>query len=112
MKYKLVFAAMMLASIYSQDATAQKKEIIISGTVTSAEESLPLEGVVIVEKETKNITGTMPDGQFSLTVKPEDTIIVRFDGYETKKIKITSETFYQIILKRTTNTEKSEIKPD
>ena len=112
MKYKLLLVTMIIALLYSQHLAAQKKHIVISGTVTSAEESWPLEGAVVVEKGTKNITGTMPDGQFSLSVESEDTIIVRFDGYETKKIKITSETYYQIILKRGTNTEKPEIKSD
>ena len=103
---------MITALLYCQHLNAQKKHIVISGTVTSAEESLPLEGAIVVEKGTKNITGTMPDGQFSLSVMPEDTIIVRFDGYETKEIKITGETYYPITLKHSGNPEKLKAKID
>jgi hypothetical protein len=103
---------MTIASLFSEYATAQKKNIIISGTIISAEESLPLEGVTIAEKGTKNITGTMPDGQFALSVAPEDTIIVRFQGYETKEIKITNETYYQITLKHVSDPEKLMAKID
>jgi hypothetical protein len=110
MKYKLLLAAMIVTSLFSEYATAQKKQVVISGTVTSAEGSLPLEGAVIAEKETKNITGTMPDGQFSLSVVADDTIIVRFDGYETKEIKITAETYYQIALKHKSNSGKPATK--
>jgi carboxypeptidase-like protein len=112
MKYRLVFAVAILVSLCGQHATAQKKNIVISGTVITAEGSLPLEGATIAEKGTKNITGTMPDGQFALSVSPEDTIVVRFDGYETKEIKITNETYYQITLKHLSEPEKLKSKID
>jgi hypothetical protein len=41
----------------------------------------------------------MVDGQFTIPVQGNDTIEVRLDGYETREIKITSETYYQITLK-------------
>jgi|HubBroStandDraft_6_1064221.scaffolds.fasta_scaffold2794856_1 hypothetical protein len=112
MRYKLLAAVMIVAELYSGYAAAQKKNVVISGTVISAEESLPLEGVIIVEKGTKNITGTMPDGQFALSVAQEDTIVVRFEGYETKEIKITNETYYQVSLKHAANPEKPKAKID
>src|ERR1700683_511320 len=99
MKCKLLLAALALASLYSEQGIAQKKHVVISGTVTSAEESLPLEGAIVVEKGTKNITGTMTDGQFYLSVEPEDTIVIRFDGYQPKEIKVTKETYYPVTLK-------------
>jgi hypothetical protein len=111
MRYKLL-TVMIIASLFGEHAAAQKKHIVISGTVITAEGSLPLEGAVIKEKGTNNITGTMPDGQFALSVSPEDTIVVRFDGYETQEIKITNETYYQITLKHVVSSEKSDMKID
>jgi TonB-dependent starch-binding outer membrane protein SusC len=112
MRIKLLSAVMIATLLYSGNAAAQQKHIVISGTVTSADESLPLEGATIAEKGTKNITGTMPDGQFALSVAPEDTIVVRFDGYETKEIKITGALYYQITLKHAETTEKLTPKID
>ena len=78
---------------------AQNKETIISGRVTSAEDASPLEGATLLVKGTKNLTGTMPDGAFSLPVAPNDTVvIVSLMGYETKEIKVTKEPFYEIVL--------------
>jgi aspartate 1-decarboxylase len=75
------------------------KETIISGRVINNDDSSPLEGATVVVKGTKNITGTMPDGAFSLLVSKNDTVlIVSLNGYETKQIKITNETFYEIVL--------------
>jgi hypothetical protein len=99
MRTTLMAAVVIWATLYSVKAAAQQKHIVISGTVISADQSQPLEGATIAEKGTKNITGTMPDGQFAISVAPEDTIVVRFDGYETKEIKITGALYYQITLR-------------
>jgi hypothetical protein len=82
----------------------QAKQIIISGTVLNAVDASPLEGATVVVKGTKNITGTMPDGAFSLIISQNDTVFtVSRDGYETKEIKITKETFYEVTLKSAAN---------
>jgi hypothetical protein len=82
----------------------QVKQTIISGTVLNAVDSSPLEGATVVVKGTKNITGTMPDGAFSLLISQNDTVLtVSRNGYETKEIKITKETFYEVTLKSAPN---------
>jgi CarboxypepD_reg-like domain len=84
-------------------AFSQSKETVISGRVTCADDSSPLEGVLIVVKGTKNLTGTMPDGAFSLPVSQKDTVLlVSLAGYETKEIKLGKENYYEIGLKHTT----------
>ena len=99
MKHMLIIAIMIFASLRGKQADAQKNSFVISGKVISADESSPLEGVTITVKGTKNITGTMPDGQFSMSVVVDDTITVSLEGYETKEIRITKETYYEIALK-------------
>jgi hypothetical protein len=82
----------------------QVKQTIISGTVLNAADSSPLEGATVIVKGTKNITGTMPDGAFSLLISQNDTVLtVSRSGYETKEIKITKETFYEVTLKSAPN---------
>lgn len=76
------------------------KQTIISGIVKSSDDSSPLEGATITVKGTKNVTGTMPDGAFSLLVSRNDTVMIAsLNGFETLEIKITKESFYEIILK-------------
>jgi len=99
MKYMLILAIMFFASFRSKQAIAQKNQFVISGKVISADESSPLEGATIILKGTKNVTGTMPDGAFSLSATTDDTLVVSLSGYETKEIKITNETYYEIALK-------------
>lgn len=75
--------------------------VLISGKVSCEDDSSPLEGAIISVKGTKNVTGTMPDGAFSLELSAADTILlVSLSGYETKEIKINKETYYEISLKR------------
>jgi hypothetical protein len=73
---------------------------IISGKVKSTEAYSPLEGAAVVSKGSKNITGTMVDGAFSMFVSEKDSVlIISLDGYETKEIKLTEEIFYEVVLK-------------
>jgi hypothetical protein len=101
MKPVLIYSISLLFSLYNLDVSAQDKNIIINGKVISFEESFPLEGVGIVVKGSKNVTGTQSDGSFTLSISPEDKILViSHDGYETQEIKITGSRDYEIVLKR------------
>jgi len=99
MKYKIIMLILAIL-FFAGRIHAQKNALSISGKVISAEDSYPLEGVTIQVKKTKSITGTMQDGAFSLNVAKGDTITISFDGYETKEIVVSDETYYEIQLKR------------
>jgi hypothetical protein len=107
----LILAIMFFASFRNKQAMAQKNQFVINGKVIRADESSPLEGATIVLKGTKSATGTMPDGAFSLSAATDDTLVVSLDGYETKEIKVTNETYYEIALKHSNSltTAKKEI---
>lgn len=78
----------------------QVKETIISGKVICGDDLSPLEGVTILVKGTKNITGTMIDGDFTLSVTKKDSILIAsLNDYETKEVRITNDTYYEITLK-------------
>jgi len=83
-------------------AQVNKGSLVISGKVTSFEESLPLEGVSVVVKGSANTTGTQADGTFTLLVAPVDTIlVVSLAGYETQEVKTSGKNKqYDIVLKR------------
>ncbi len=95
----LIIATMILALLSSKQALSQKTPLVISGKVISDDESYPLEGATIAVKGTQSITGTMPDGAFTLSAAPDDTLIISLSGYETRKIKITKDTYYEVALK-------------
>lgn len=90
--------------IYAADAHAQESTITISGKITSFEESLPLEGVTVQAKGGKTITGTLPDGSFSLAiVTTEKTLVISLAGYEKQEIPVTNKREYNIVLRRSNN---------
>jgi len=100
-----IFAAVTVFSGLA--VMAQEKTRIISGTVITFEESSPLEGATVIIKGKKDITGTMPDGTFTLPVSETDTVIVvSLPGYDSKDVKITNQGFYNIVLKKNTSVEK------
>jgi hypothetical protein len=105
-KMKKVFANALLLFMlgYTIPAMAQSKPVTINGKITSFEESLPLEGVSVRVKSNKTSTGTQADGTFSLSVLPDEKILlVSLPGYEKKEIPITNAREYDIVLKRVNN---------
>ncbi|GAB4345243.1 MAG: TonB-dependent receptor [Flammeovirgaceae bacterium] len=74
---------------------AMAQERIISGTVKD-ENGQGLPGVSILIKGTQNGTSTDPTGQYKLSVKPEDVLIVSYLGYLTQSIPVGTNTTLDI----------------
>lgn len=102
---KLISTGLILFAIFACNVMyAQSKNIILSGKVTSFEESLGIEGVLIEVKGTKKNSGTQADGTYSIIVSPEDKILVfSLEGYQTQELVLPSAKGYDIILKRNGN---------
>ena len=110
MKQLLSISLIFLSTLnpFSVHAQANSSSIIISGKVTSFEESLGLEGVLISVKSTDKSTGTQADGTFNISVSPDDKMLVfKLDGYQTEEITISPKRNYDIILKRNGNSISS-----
>ena len=76
-----------LCIICSLGAIAQAQQVV-TGTVISQADNMPLIGATVQEKGTSNGTITDIDGTFSLSVRsPESLLIVSFIGYADKEIK-------------------------
>jgi TonB-linked SusC/RagA family outer membrane protein len=72
---------------------------MISGTVTSAEDQMPLPGVNIIVEGTNYATVTDFDGNFSLDVpKFGATLLISYLGAKTQTIDIDTQTDFNIIL--------------
>ncbi len=71
----------------------------ISGTVTGADDGLPLIGATLQIEGTGKGTVTDIDGHYTLQVGESKTITVSFIGYERQRIAITAATQYDVVLK-------------
>ncbi len=79
--------------------TGQQQNRVITGTVIDSEDGLPLPGVSVKIKGTTTLAVTTTEGNFKLTVKPEDkTLVLNYLGYAAKEVAITSSNTYKITL--------------
>lgn len=107
--YCLIFAGFLL-TFSSSFAEISKRHYSISfqqnqlqGTVTDG--SSPLPGVTIVVKGSKNNTAiTDYNGQYSISVSPNDTLSVSFIGFKTKLVPVNNRTKIDIKLEYDTMT--------
>jgi TonB-dependent starch-binding outer membrane protein SusC len=104
MKRNISIVMALLLLLFGSNVIAQTKTFTISGKVTSFEESLALEGVSILVKGTKNLTGTQADGTFSIDVSPGNKVLIfELKDYETQEVSIKGKEQYDVILKRKAN---------
>lgn len=82
----------------AQIASAQNQKINVKGVVkdASGEEII---GASVVEKGTTIGTITDFDGNFTLSVSPQGTIIISYIGYQTQEIPVAGKTSFNVILK-------------
>ena len=91
----LCFSPKTYASEAPQEVQQATKKI--TGTVVDA--SGPVIGASVVEKGTTNGTVTDFDGNFTLNVNPNATIVISFIGFETQEIKVANKDNFQITMK-------------
>jgi TonB-linked SusC/RagA family outer membrane protein len=96
--YVLAFAKTLLVGIFviSQlGAFAQEKTI--SGTVAGSD-GIPVPGVTIVVKGTSTGTITNIDGEFTLSVPPNSTLLFSFVGMKTQEIVVGNQTTINVTM--------------
>ena len=87
----LLFLALTLCGF----ASAQK--IQITGTILD-QSSYPVIGASVLEKNTTNGTITNLDGEFSLSVNPQATLIISYVGYKTQEVPVQNKRQFSIVL--------------
>ncbi|KDN55839.1 TonB-dependent receptor [Flavobacterium seoulense] len=88
-----------VTSVSTTSKTIDIQEIKISGVVKDAQE-MPIPGVNIIEKDTKNSVQTDFDGKFTLRVRSSNSVLVfSFIGYETLSKTVGQSTNLNIVLK-------------
>ncbi|SES08138.1 SusC/RagA family TonB-linked outer membrane protein [Pedobacter rhizosphaerae] len=92
-KYIRFYAWLVMCLIWSAQAYSQEKNIIINGTVIDKETRTGVPGVsIILESTNKGLTQTNGKGQFSVSAPVGGTLIFKFLGYNTQKVKVTGQT--------------------
>jgi len=93
--HSLVVILLML--FFSASISAQKNAL--TGLVKDAATGEPILGVNIIEKGTTNGTITNLDGEFSLQVSTNATLVVKYIGYVTEEIQVAGKQKLVIQLK-------------
>ncbi|MEX0986407.1 MAG: TonB-dependent receptor [Bacteroidales bacterium] len=73
-------------------------QVMVTGTVTGAEDGAPVPGVSIIQKGTSNGTISDADGHFSLDVPSNAILVFSFIGMETQEIPVGGQTVFNVIL--------------
>jgi len=92
-KFKWIFT--LLLAFTMQFSFAQEKTV--TGTVSDGKVSLPMANVTI--KGTKNGVQTDMDGKFSIKAKQGDVLVVSYQGYDSKEVKVGAANNYGVVLK-------------
>ncbi|RKR81461.1 TonB-linked SusC/RagA family outer membrane protein [Mucilaginibacter gracilis] len=81
------------------------KDTPIKGKVVektgSGKESIP--GVTVMEKGTKNVVSTGPNGDFAITVKDGAVLLFTAVGYKTKEVVVGSQTTIEVVMEANVN---------
>lgn len=87
---KRFFWILFVMSLWGHLLLAQEKTV--SGIVISTEDGLPMIGVAVVDKQTRNGVTTNEKGEFSMAVSPRTkTLHLSYLWYKTKEVSITVE---------------------
>lgn len=99
---KTTFCCLFVVILAIQTAAAQER-IEVNGKVISESEGLPLLGVNVVVDGTTNGAVTDFDGEFTITMDPEGTLVFSYMGFSTKKVAVSGRQSITIELSENQN---------
>ena len=79
------------------------QNITVKGTVTDASTKEKLIGVTVIVKGTSRGTATDHSGQFSVTAKSGDILVIRYTGYKVLEVPVSGQAPMNIQLESTTS---------
>ncbi|MBZ9632378.1 SusC/RagA family TonB-linked outer membrane protein [Salegentibacter sp. LM13S] len=86
---KLLFLLGLMFFSFNQNLIAQEQTV--TGTVTDSENGIPLPGVTVLEKGTSNGTSTDFDGNYSLEVPADATLVFSMIGFLAQEIPVNGQ---------------------
>lgn len=96
MKLKLTWLLTLFMAFVMQFSFAQEKTV--TGTVTTADDGLPLPGASVIVKGTSRGQQTDFDGKFSIGVNTGDVLVISYVGMKTAEVGIGASNTYDIAL--------------
>lgn len=91
----LIIFTLLTYGVYAQELT-------IKGTVTSADDGMPLPGVTVVQQGTTNGTTTNIDGEYQLNVPGNTILLFSFIGMKMQEISVDGRTEINVVLETET----------
>ena len=92
-RFRFLFSMIVL---FSFPAFAQTS--MVTGTVSSEEDGMPLPGVNVIEKGTTNGVVTNMDGEYSIEVSEDATLVFSYLGFQTQEVQVNSRQLINIDL--------------
>lgn len=89
----VIVSSLMFCSAYAQD------KIEVTGTITDHGTDMYVPGATIIEKGTTNGTVTDFDGNFTINVATDATLVISFMGYVTSEVKVDGRSTIEVALK-------------
>ena len=83
MRYIISGCVLIMVSLF---AFAPRSTFLVQGKVTDVDNNLPIAGVTVQAKGTKNAVSTMKDGSFSINVSGGSVLVFSAVGYNNKEI--------------------------
>ena len=77
---------------------AEQETITVTGTVTSATDGTPLPGLSIILQGTSQGTITNTDGNYTINVPPDGTLVFSFVGFRTQGIDIQGRNIINVVM--------------
>ncbi|MDE6228115.1 MAG: TonB-dependent receptor [Muribaculaceae bacterium] len=96
-----------LALLLSVMLPALAQKITVHGYVDD-ELGEALIGATVMEKGTSNGTSTDIDGNFTLNVAPDATLVISYIGYDTKEVAVNGQTHLKITMAENAGTQLAE----
>ncbi|WP_280746217.1 MULTISPECIES: SusC/RagA family TonB-linked outer membrane protein [unclassified Parabacteroides] len=95
--YKIQNKNITISKALAQNRNANQKRKVISGTIYDPEK-YPVIGANIIEKGTANGIVTDMNGNFSLEVAENATLLISYIGYTTQEVSVRNQTNINVIL--------------
>jgi TonB-linked SusC/RagA family outer membrane protein len=92
LKFYHIFKSMLCLLILLSPGWTLAQERTITGKVMSADDNMQLPGANVLVKGSSSGTVTDSDGQFSLAIGDNTTLVVSFVGYISQEVVITNQT--------------------
>ena len=93
---------LLLLFLFLTSLSFLNAQVTVTGTVTGADDGVPMPGVNIIEKGTTNGAITNANGVYSISVSADATLIFSFVGMETVEIPVGNQTSIDVALESST----------